>query len=115
MSKLTQYPEGLDNDQNLPNISDSDRMNDAGIEHDVQHTLLNQAVIQIQKKLGKNDDPNPESIDFRIAKLEESGGGGSGLTLGDDDTPLTGENENIIVPSHPSSWLEAVVGGERFV
>lgn len=113
--KLTRFPEGLDTPDELPNIKATDREYDEGLEHDVVHTAANQAIREIQKKLGKNEDPNPESIDFRIAKLEKSGGGGSGLTLGDDDTPLAGENENIEVPAHPSVWLEAVVNGERFV
>lgn len=111
MTKVTRFPEGLDNEENLPDIEPTRRQQD----HDIIHTAVNQAIIQLQKKVGKNEDPNPESIDFRVKKLEESGGGGSGLAVGDEHAPLTGENENIVIPAHPSVWLEAVIEGARYV
>lgn len=113
--KLTQYPEGLDTLVELPNIDAEDREDGEGVEHDVVHTAANQAIRALQAKVGKDNDPNENSIDFRLKKIEEQGGGGSGLAVGDEDPPMAGGNENIVIPDHPSAWLEAVIDGVSYV
>ena len=85
MTKITNFPQALDSELNLPNIGKDDRMNDPIIEHDVQHTLLNQAVIELQKKVGANDSSDDNSLDKRVALLEAGGGSGGG---GDMDETL---------------------------
>ena len=62
MTKITKFPEDLDTNIELPDIDSDDLMDDVGIEHDVQHTLLNQAVIELQKKVGKNNSEDKNSL-----------------------------------------------------
>ena len=85
MTKITKFPEDLDTNIELPDIDSDDLMDDVGIEHDVQHTLLNQAVIELQKKVGANDSSDDNSLDKRVAILEAGGGSGGG---GDMDETL---------------------------
>lgn len=113
--KITRFPEGLDTPDELPNISATDREDDAGLEHDVVHTAANQAILAIQKKLGKDADPNPASIDFRVKKLEEGGGGGSGLAVGDRESVLLPGDDGITIPARPSAWLQVEINGVRYV
>lgn len=117
MTKITNYPEALDTVDNLPDISGSDRMNQPGLEHDVQHTRLNQAVIQLQKKVGKDQSEDQTSLDWRVKNLEDNGGGGggSGVEIGTDDTIAVGGNTEIQVPERPYVWLQVTIEGADYV
>src|SRR5690554_3080772 len=115
MTKLTNYPEALDTENNLPDIAPSNRMNEPGMEHHAQHTRLNQAVIELQKKVGKNASEDEASHEFRIVKLEEVGGGGAGLEVLAEDKPVFERlNVDLVVPDNPSLWFLVEVAGERF-
>ena len=112
MSKVTSFPEGLDTANKLPDIRPSDRMNDDGRKHDVQHTTLNQAVIALQRKVGADDSEDESSLDYKVRQLEEHGSGGSGLTLGNPDGVGGG---NLVLPAAPAVWLSAMVGGVEYI
>lgn len=111
MTKLTQYPEGLDTASHLPNIAGADKMNAPGIKHADQHTLLNQAVIQLQTKLGKNDDPNEASIDYRVRALESGEAGGAGL---EEATPDDVKGGDLEIPSKAVKWFKVTAGGVSY-
>jgi len=115
MTKITRYPEALDNDSNLPDIDAEKRMNESGFEHDVQHTLVNQAVIELQKKVGADESEDEESLDWRIRTLEESGGGGgsggSGLVIAGG----IGIGGNVEIPALAGAWLQVTVEGVDYV
>lgn len=117
MTKITNFPEALDTETNLPNIDAEDRMNDPNIQHDKQHTLLNQAVIEMQKKIGKNDSDDEDSLDFRVKNLEESGGGGggSGLDIATDVIPVGDNPELDAIPERPFVWLVAIIDGTEYL
>lgn len=118
MTKKTNYPEALDTAEKLPDITAADRMNQAGIEHDVQHTIINQAVIELQKKVGKDLSEDQASLDWRVKNLEDNGGGGSGgsgVELGADDTIAVGGNPDIEMPTQPYTWLKVTIGTDEYV
>lgn len=112
MSKVTSFPEGLDTANKLPDIRPSDRMNDDGRKHDVQHTTLNQAVIALQRKVGANNSEDEDSLDYKVRQLEGYGGGGSGLTIGNPDGVSGG---SLVLPAAPAVWLSAVVDGVEYI
>jgi len=115
MTKITKFPQALDTENELPDIDLSRRMNEAGYEHDVQHTLLNQAVVEIQKKVGADNSTDNRSLDNRVRYLEEHGSGGSGLRPLDDQDPMFIElNETQIIPDHPSLWCQVIIEGEKY-
>ena len=115
MTKITNFPEALDTADNLPDISGSDRMNQAGIEHDVQHTTLNQAVIRLQKKVGKDQSEDQTSLDWRVKNLEDNGTGGAGLDVLDDPNPVFEDLDlTLVVPDNPSLWFVVEIAGERY-
>ena len=115
MAKITKFPASLDTELDLPDISLLDMMDAEGIEHDVQHTLLNQAVVELQKKVGKDNSEDEASLDFRVKNLEENGTGGAGLAPLDDQNPMFVElNPSQEIPENPSIWLEVVISGVRF-
>lgn len=78
----TNYPTALDTTSNLPPIGATDTEDQAGKEHDVQHSNLNAAVIAIETKLGVNGSAVTTTIDYRVAQLEARPVvGGSGGTI----------------------------------
>jgi len=110
MTKITNFPEALDTADNLPDISGSDRMNQPEVEHDVQHTRLNQAVIQLQKKVGKDQSEDQTSLDWRVKNLEDNGGGGgggAGLEIS-SGIALPGE---LTMPELAETWLQVTIDG----
>jgi|SRR5690554_3852871 len=112
MSKVTSFPEGLDTANKLPDIRPSDRMNDDGRKHDVQHTTLNQAVIALQRKVGANGSEDEDSLDYKVRQLEEHGGGGAGLTPFDPDHVAGG---SMLVPDRAGAWFRVTVDGIDYV
>lgn len=108
MAKLTNFPADLDTNANLPDIGANDAMDAEGIEHDVQHTTLNQAVIELQKKVGVDDSSDSSSHDWRISALES----GSSLTpfLGDDELQ-EGDKD---VPTKAELILQYVIDGKVY-
>lgn len=115
MSKITQYPDELDSSTTLPDISETARMNEPGLEHDVQHTLLNQAVIELEKKVGTNASDDENSLEFRVKYIEENGSGGAGLVLGPADTVTRDPDTTITLPATPSAWLLVSIAGVEYV
>lgn len=73
----TEFPTGLDS---LTNPGPTDTMDAAGLEHDVQHANLNDAVEAIEAKLGIDGSTDPNFVDYRLAALE----GDKGATWGDE-------------------------------
>lgn len=61
------FPVSLDT---LPTIASTDLEDDAGIEHDIVHTDLAEAVMALQVKLGIDDDTDAASMDYRVQRLE---------------------------------------------
>ena len=115
MTKITNFPQALDSELNLPNIGKDDRMNDPIIEHDVQHTTLNQAVIELQKKVGVDDSADENSIDYRLRDIEENGSGGQGLEPLDDESQIFVDlDETQTIPEHPSKWFMVMFEGEKY-
>ena len=110
MTKKTNYPEALDTNQNLPDITAADRMNQAGLEHDVQHTTINQAVIELQKKVGKDLSEDQASLDWRVKNLEDNGGGGSG-GAGLEISSGIALPGNLPMPALAETWLEVTIDG----
>jgi len=115
MSTDSKYPQGIDTETDLPNITHADRMDEPGLEHDVQHTKLNQAVRALQTKVGADESEDGESHDFRIRMLEAGETGGAGLELGDDGAVLAEFNEALEIPAHPSNWLLVEIAGTQYV
>ena len=115
MTKITNFPQALDSELNLPNIGKDDRMNDPIIEHDVQHTTLNQAVIELQKKVGVDDSADENSIDYRLRDIEEHGSGGQGLEPLDEPSPMLIDlDPSQTIPEHPSKWFMVMFEGEKY-
>lgn len=54
-------------------------MDKPGVEHDLQHTNLNDAIRALEEKVGINNSQIAASLDFRIRQLEQNGGTGNGL------------------------------------
>lgn len=69
----TNFPTSLDT---LTNPSASDSMDTAGVEHDVQHSTLNDAVEALEAKVGVDSSAVTSSHDYKItkalAKLDEA-------------------------------------------
>jgi hypothetical protein len=66
------FPTSLDS---LTNPEASSKMDDAGLEHDVQHSNLNDIVEAIEAKLGIDNSEDTNSIDYRLAAVEAALGG----------------------------------------
>ena len=67
---MTNYPASLDTFQN-PTAATT--MDAAGLEHDVQHANLNDAVAALQAKVGVTGSADPASLDFRMSVIEQAG------------------------------------------
>ena len=94
-------------------------MNQPEIEHDVQHTRLNQAVIQLQKKVGKDQSEDQTSLDWRVKNLEDNGGGGSGGGSGRRNWHrrhycVRRQYRNTSTRA-PTAWLQVTIEGADYV
>lgn len=64
---MTTFPASLDSFAN-PNAATA--MDAAGLQHDVQHANLNDAVRALQVKVGADNSPDETSLDARMRALE---------------------------------------------
>ncbi len=69
----TNFPGALDTTANLPPIGPDDGEDEAGKEHDVQHTSLNAAMLAVQAKVGADNSDDPNSIDYRMKRVQTTG------------------------------------------
>jgi hypothetical protein len=63
---MTNFPTSLDS---FTNPNPTDLMNASGVQHDVQHANLNDAVAALQAKLGVNGSNVSTTIDYLVTKL----------------------------------------------
>ena len=64
---MTTFPTALDA---FTNPGPSQAMDTPGLEHDVQHANLNDAVKELQKKVGVDNSAVTTSLDYKIRQLE---------------------------------------------
>lgn len=68
------FPTVLDR---FPNPGQNTLFNDASedLQHDIQHRNVNDTLAQIEQKLGINNSPDSQSIDYRLMAVEAALGG----------------------------------------
>lgn len=63
------FPASLDTSTQFPAIGPTDKENDAGKEHDVIHSHVNAAILEIQNKIGANSSEVSSSHDFKLSHI----------------------------------------------
>ena len=66
-------------------------MDAEGFEHDLAHSALNAAILALQTKVGIDESEDAESLEFRVAALEEGGGSGSGDVKSDGSVEMAAD------------------------
>jgi hypothetical protein len=64
------FPDTLDEFENPGSTDRTDQFDHAGL-----HAAVNDAIEAIEEKLGTDGSDDENSIDYRVAQLEEGGGG----------------------------------------
>lgn len=74
---MPNFPTSLDTSSNLPNPAGTDLLDNANpnLDHDYQHTTVNEAVIAIEEKLGIDGSADVSSIDYLLKNASSSNPG----------------------------------------
>lgn len=69
MAGTTSFPSAIDS---FPDIGPATQENESGKEHDVVHENVHAAILAAQVKIGIDESDDPESLDARVAALEDA-------------------------------------------
>lgn len=82
-----------------------DTLGTPGVYHDVQHDDINDAVHQIELKLGVNNSADNNSVDYKVKNHKHLGTDGSTRLVELDMTPLTDKQAFILRTAGSTAYL----------